>query len=72
MMVEKPYFLENDQEKTIFTCLVSIFAFKRMSFKLCNLSTTMKKCMNAMFLVLVGDCLEIFMDNFSIFGSSFI
>ena len=27
--------------------------------------------MNAMFLELVGDCLEIFMDDFSIFGSSF-
>ena len=27
--------------------------------------------MNAMFSELVGDCLEIFMDDFSIFGSSF-
>ena len=62
---------ENDQEKTTFTCPVGTFAFKRMPFGLCNAPATFQRCMNAMFSNLVGDCLEVFMDDFSVFGSSF-
>ena len=62
---------EHDQEKTTFTCPVGTFAFKRMSFGLCNAPATFQRCMTAMFSALVGDCLEIFMDDFSVFGSSF-
>ena len=60
-----------DQEKTTFTCLEGTYAFRRMPFGLCNAPATFQRCMNAMFSELVGDCLEIFMDDFSIFGSSF-
>ena len=42
-----------------------------MPFGLCNAHATFQRCMNAMFSELVGDCLEIFMDDFSIFSSSF-
>ena len=62
---------EQDQEKSTFTCLVGTFAFKRIHFGLCNVPATFQGCMNAMFSDLVGDCLEIFMDDFSVFGSSF-
>lgn len=34
-----------DQEKTIFTCPYGTFAFKRMSFGLCNASATFQRCM---------------------------
>ena len=62
---------KHDQEKSTFTCPVGTFAFKRMPFGLCNAPATFQRCMNAMFSNLVGDCLEIFMDDFSVFGSSF-
>ena len=60
-----------DQEKTTFTCPKGTYAFRRMPFGLCNAPATFERCTNAMFSELVGDCLEIFMDDFSIFGSSF-
>ena len=62
---------KQDQEKSTFTCPVGTFSFKRMPFGLCNAPATFQRCMNAMFSNLVGDCLEIFMDDFSVFGSSF-
>ena len=53
-----------DQEKTTFTCPIGTFAFKRMPFGLCNAPATFQRCMNALFSDLLGDCLEIFMDDF--------
>nr|KAJ0203370.1 hypothetical protein LSAT_V11C500264160 [Lactuca sativa] len=60
-----------DQSKTTFTCPYNIFAFQRMPFGLCNAPATFQRCMMAIFSDMVGDALEIFMDDFSIFGSSF-
>ena len=42
-----------------------------MPFGLCNAPETFQRCMSVLFSDLVGDGLEIFMDDFSIFGSSF-
>lgn len=42
-----------------------------MSFSLCNALATFQRCVSTMFLELVEDYLEIFMDDFSIFGSLF-
>ena len=42
-----------------------------MPFGLCNAPATFQRCMNALFSDLVGKCLEIFMDDFSVFGESF-
>ena len=47
------------------------YAFKRMPFGLCNAPTTFQRCMNALFSDYIGEFLEIFMDDFSIFGISF-
>ena len=60
-----------DLEKTTFTCPNGTFAFRRMPFSLCNALATFQRCMVSMFLDLVEEDMEIFMDDFSIYGSSF-
>ena len=60
-----------DKEKTTFTCLYGTFAFRRMSFGLCNASTILQRCTMSMFSDLVEEVVEIFMDDFSVYGSSF-
>ncbi|KAM6587489.1 hypothetical protein CsatA_019647 [Cannabis sativa] len=60
-----------DQEKTTFTCPYGTFAFRRMPFGLCNAPATFQRCMMAIFSDLIEKCIEVFMDDFSVFGSSF-
>jgi len=60
-----------DQEKTTFTCPFSTFAYRRMSFGLCNALATFQRCMLSIFSDMVKRFLEIFMDNFFVFGDSF-
>ncbi|XP_038989072.1 uncharacterized protein LOC120112931 [Phoenix dactylifera] len=60
-----------DQEKTTFTCPFGTFAYKRMPFGLCNAPATFQRCMLSIFSDMVERFLEVFMDDFSVFGSSF-
>ncbi|GKC15508.1 putative nucleotidyltransferase, ribonuclease H [Tanacetum coccineum] len=60
-----------DQEKTTFTCPYETFAYKRMTFRLCNAPATFQRCMTAIFHELIEDSMEVFMDDFYVFGSSF-
>jgi len=60
-----------DQEKTTFTCPFGTFAYRRMPFGLCNALSTFQRCMLSIFRDMVERFLEIFMDDFSIFGDSF-
>ena len=60
-----------DQKKTTFTCPYGTFAFRRMPLGLCNALATFQRCMMSMFFDLVEEAIEIFMDDFSIYGSSF-
>nr|GEW71931.1 reverse transcriptase domain-containing protein [Tanacetum cinerariifolium] len=60
-----------DQEKTTFTCPYGTFAYRRMPFGLCNASSTFQRCMLAIFHDMVEKTMEVFMDNFSVFGNSF-
>ena len=60
-----------DQEKSTFTCPYGTFAFRRMPFGLCNASATFQRCMMSIFYDLVEEVMEIFMDDFSIYGSIF-
>jgi len=60
-----------DQEKTTFTCPFGIFAYRKMPFGLCNAPATFQRCMLAIFADLVENCIEVFMDDFSVFGSTF-
>ena len=59
------------QEKTTFTCPCGTFAFRRMPFGLCNAPATFQRCMMSMFSNLVDEAMEIFMDDFSVYRSSF-
>lgn len=60
-----------DQEKTTFTCPYRTFAYRRMPFGLCNALATFQRCMMAIFSDMVKKFIEIFMDDFFVFGSSF-
>nr|GFB35591.1 transposon Ty3-I Gag-Pol polyprotein [Tanacetum cinerariifolium] len=60
-----------DQEKTTFTCPYGTFAYKRMPFGLCNAPGTFQRCMMAIFHDMIEQTMEVFMDDFSVFGDSF-
>nr|GFA45949.1 reverse transcriptase domain-containing protein [Tanacetum cinerariifolium] len=60
-----------DQEKTTFTCPYGTFAYRRMPFGLCNAPGTFQRCMLAIFHGMVEKTMEVFMDDFSVFGNSF-
>ncbi|PIN09694.1 DNA-directed DNA polymerase [Handroanthus impetiginosus] len=60
-----------DQEKTTFTCPYGTFAFRRMPFGLCNAPAIFQRCMMAIFTDIVENFLEVFMDDFSVYGNSF-
>ncbi|XP_075107036.1 uncharacterized protein LOC142180018 [Nicotiana tabacum] len=60
-----------DQEKTTFTCPYGTYAFKRMPFRLCNAPATFQMCMMAIFIDMVEQFVEVFMDNISVFDPSF-
>ncbi|XP_075107124.1 uncharacterized protein LOC142180098 [Nicotiana tabacum] len=60
-----------DQENTTFTCPYGTYAFKRMPFGLCNAPATFQRCMMAIFTDMVERYVEVFMDDFSVFGCSF-
>ena len=42
-----------------------------MSFGLCNAPATFQRCMTEIFSDFLGDSLEVFMDDFSVFGDDF-
>nr|GEX16461.1 hypothetical protein [Tanacetum cinerariifolium] len=58
-------------EKTTFTCPYGTFAYRRMPFGLCNAPATFQRCMLAIFHDMVEKAMEVFMDDFSVFGNSF-
>uniref|UniRef100_A0A2N9J3X5 Reverse transcriptase domain-containing protein n=1 Tax=Fagus sylvatica TaxID=28930 RepID=A0A2N9J3X5_FAGSY len=60
-----------DQDKTTFTCPFGTYAFRRMPFGLCNASATFQRCMMSIFSDMVGEFMEVFMDDLSVFGDSF-
>ncbi|GJU28772.1 reverse transcriptase domain-containing protein [Tanacetum coccineum] len=60
-----------DQEKTTFTCPYGTFAYRRMPFGLCNAPGTFQRCMMAIFHDMIKETMEVFMDDFSVFGDSF-
>ena len=60
-----------DQEKTTFTCPYGTFAYRRMPFGLCNAPATFQRCMMAIFHDMIESSMEVFMDDFSVFGNTF-
>jgi hypothetical protein len=60
-----------DMEKTTFTCPYGTFAYRRMPFGLCNAPATFQRAMMAIFSPFIEKEVEIFMDDFSVCGTSF-
>nr|GEY65414.1 reverse transcriptase domain-containing protein [Tanacetum cinerariifolium] len=59
-----------DQDKTTFTCPYGMFAYRRMPFGLCNSPGTFQRCMMAIFHDMIEKTMEVFMDDFFVFGNS--
>ncbi|GJV56148.1 reverse transcriptase domain-containing protein [Tanacetum coccineum] len=60
-----------DQEKTTFTCPFNTYAYRRMPFGLCNAPATFQRCMLAISHDIIKESVEVFMDDFSVFGKPF-
>ncbi|GKD00674.1 reverse transcriptase domain-containing protein [Tanacetum coccineum] len=60
-----------DQEKITFTCPFGTYAYRRMPFVLCNAPATFQRCMLAIFHDMIEEFIEVFMDDFSVFGNSY-
>ena len=60
-----------DQENTTFTCPFRIYAYRRMPFGLCNAPATFQRCMLSIFSDMVEHIMEVFMDDITIYGSTF-
>ena len=60
-----------DKEKTTFTCPFGTFAYRRMLFGVCNAPSTFQQCMLSIFSDFIEKCIEVFMDDFTLYGSSF-
>ena len=65
------FIFPEDQDKTTFTCPYGTFSYRRMPFGLCNAPANFQRYMMAIFSDLLEDIMEVFMDDFSIFGDSF-
>jgi hypothetical protein len=61
----------DDQSMTTFTCPYGTFAYRRMSFGLCNAPTSFQRCMMVIFSDLIEKVMEVFMDDFSVYGKIF-
>nr|GEU70968.1 reverse transcriptase domain-containing protein [Tanacetum cinerariifolium] len=59
------------QEKTTFTCPYGTIAYRRMPFRLCNAPGMFQRCMMVIFPDMIEETMEVFMDDFSVFGDSF-
>ncbi|KAI5313209.1 hypothetical protein L3X38_042383 [Prunus dulcis] len=60
-----------NQEKTTFTCPFGMFTYRHMPFGLCNAPATFQRCMMSIFSNMVEEIIEVFMDDFLVFGDSF-
>ena len=55
----------------MFTCLFGTFSFRKIPFELCNALGTFQRCMMWIFSDMIEHILEIFMEDFSVFGDSY-
>jgi hypothetical protein len=61
----------DDQHKTTFTFPYGTFSYRRMPFGLCNAPASFQQCLMAVFSELIKEIVEVFMDNFSVYGKTF-
>jgi hypothetical protein len=67
---QMPIHLDN-QSKTTFICPYGTFAYRRMSFGLCNAPASFQRYMMVIFSDLIEIVMEVFMDDFSIYAKTF-
>eukprot|EP00253_Pinus_taeda_P004662 PITA_04662 len=60
-----------DQDKTAFTCLWGTFTYQVLPFGLCNAPATFQRAVLGIFSDLIHDCVEVYMDDFTVYGDSF-
>jgi hypothetical protein len=61
----------DDQHKTTFTCAYGTFAYRSMPFGLCNAPASFQRCMMVVFSEFIEEIVEVFMDDFSVYGKTF-
>src|SRR5215216_6749649 len=59
------------KKKTTFMCPLGTFAYRCMTFGLCNAPATFQICMTAIFSDFFEKIVEVFMDDFSVYEKSF-
>jgi hypothetical protein len=60
----------DNQHKTMFTCPYGMY--RRMPFGLCNAPASFQRCMMAVFSEFIEEIVEVFMDDFSVYGKTFM
>ena len=60
-----------DQEKTTFTCPFGTYAYRRMTFDLCNAPATFQRCMLSLFSNMVEHIMELYMHDITVYGGDF-
>jgi hypothetical protein len=60
-----------DQDKTTFTCPWGTFAYRVLPFGLCNAPATFQRAVLGIFSDLIHDCVEVYMDDFTVYGNTF-
>jgi hypothetical protein len=64
-------FKKQDQQKNTFTCPYGTYDYRCMPFGLCNAPATFQRCMSAIFHGFCEEIVEVFIDDFSVYGTSF-
>ena len=60
-----------DQDKATFTCPWGTYAYKVLPFGLCNAPATFQRAVLGVFADLIHDCVEVYMDDFTVYGNTF-
>jgi hypothetical protein len=61
----------DDQSKTTFTCPYGTYTYRHMSFGLCNALMSFQRWMMSIFLDMIEEIMEVFMDDFLVNGKTF-
>jgi len=60
-----------DQENTTFTCPWGTYAYRVLPLFLCNAPATFQRVVLAIFFDFIHDCVEVYMDDFTVYGDDF-
>lgn len=60
-----------DQDKMNFTYPWGTFSYRVLPLGICNAPATFQRAILAIFVELVNECVEVYMDDFTVYGSTF-